>query len=213
MTICSWRTQSPERPLNFVRAHAKLRNSKPRCTTTSVLRNRHSAPCQGLKFERSIFRNDVFSIDRIHQSHASLSWAVLRADDSLFRDYGWSVDVRAARDRSWQFLVPPNILVDLSQLHKKGTFYLPPRNLAPPNSAESDGRKLDGPKLETPEPTQAPPPPNSIPMKISFAATALALAASACTGLIMSWKYARRKSIVPFTLTAGVVIPATLSFV
>ena len=28
MTICSWRMQSPERPLNFVRPHAKLRNSK-----------------------------------------------------------------------------------------------------------------------------------------------------------------------------------------
>src|SRR5260370_42599316 len=42
MTICSWRTQSPERPLNFVRPHAKLRNSKAGCATTSVLRNRHS---------------------------------------------------------------------------------------------------------------------------------------------------------------------------
>jgi hypothetical protein len=46
-------------------------------------------------------------------------------------------------------------------------------------------------------------------MKIFFAATALALAVSTCTGLIMGWKYARRKSIV-LTLAAGVVIPAIL---
>src|ERR1700722_18536401 len=72
---------------------------------------------------------------------------------------------------------PPNILVHLSQLHKKGTLYLPPRKVAPPNSAKSDGAKLDGPKLETSKATQAPPP-NSLPMKIFFAATALALAGS-----------------------------------
>jgi hypothetical protein len=82
--------------------------------------------------------------------------------------------------------VPPNILVHLSQLHEKGTLYLPPRKVAPPNPAKSDGAKLDGPKLETPKPTQAPPPPNSLPMKIFFAATALALAVSTCTGLLMN---------------------------
>ena len=109
--------------------------------------------------------------------------------------------------------VPPYVLVHLSQLHKKGALYLPPRKIAPPNSAKSDEAKPDGPKLETPKPTQAPPPPNSLPMKIFFAATALALAVSTCTGLIMGWKYTRRKSIVLLTLAAGVVIPATLFFV
>jgi hypothetical protein len=109
--------------------------------------------------------------------------------------------------------IPPNILAHLSQLHKKGTLYLPPRKVAPPNSAKSDGAKPDGPKLDTPKPAQAPPSPNSLSMKIFFATTALALAVSACTGLIMSWKYARRKSIVLLTLAAGVVVPAILSFV
>ena len=112
--------------------------------------------------------------------------------------------------------VPPNILVHLSQLHKKGTLYLPLRKVSPPNSVKSDGAKLDGSKLEIPKPTQASPatpPPNSLPMKIFFAATALALAVSTCTGLIMGWKYARRKSIVLLTLAAGVLIPAILVFV
>jgi hypothetical protein len=111
--------------------------------------------------------------------------------------------------------VPPNILVHLSQLHKKGTLYLPPRKVGPSNSARSDEAKPDGPKLEAPKPTQASPatPPNSLIMKLFFAATALAIAVSTCTGLIMSWKYARRKSIVLLTLAAGVVIPAILSLV
>ena len=109
--------------------------------------------------------------------------------------------------------VPPDFLVHLSQLHKKGTLYLPPRKAAPPNSAKPDGAKLDSPRLETLKPPQATTPPNSLPMKIFFAATALALAVSTLTGLIMGWKYARRKSIVLLTVAAGVVIPVFLLFV
>lgn len=110
--------------------------------------------------------------------------------------------------------IPPNILVHLSQLHKKGTLYLPQRKVVPPNSGKPDRPKLDAPKPETSKPTQAPPPPpNPLPTKIFFAATALALAISTSTGLVMSWKYARRKSIVLLTLAAGVVIPAILLLV
>jgi hypothetical protein len=112
--------------------------------------------------------------------------------------------------------VPPNILVHLSQLHKKGTLYLPPRKVATPNSPKSDGVKPDGPKPETLKPAQAfpaTPPPSSLPMKMFFAATALALAISTCTGIIMGWKYTRRKSIVLLTLATGVLVPAILLFV
>lgn len=109
--------------------------------------------------------------------------------------------------------VPPNILMHLSQLHKKGTLYLPPRKPAPLNLTKSDGGKLDGPKLEAPKPAQLAAPPNSLPVKIFFAATALALAVSTCTGLIMGWKHACRKSVVLLTLVAGVVVPAILLFV
>jgi hypothetical protein len=112
--------------------------------------------------------------------------------------------------------VPPNILVHLSRLHKKGTLYLPRRKVAPSNSTKSDGAKPDGPKLEIPKPTQASPatpPPNSLPTKIFFAATVLALAVSTCTGIMMAWKYARRKSIALLIIAAGVLIPAILLFV
>jgi hypothetical protein len=104
MTICSWRAQSPERPLNSVRPYAKLRKSKAKCATTSVPGNRHSALCLRPKFARSILRDDIRSITQICPSDTSLHWTVLLAGDSLFRDHRWSTDVRAARERSWQFL-------------------------------------------------------------------------------------------------------------
>jgi hypothetical protein len=105
---------------------------------------------------------------------------------------------------------PPNFLVHLAQLHKKGTLYIPTRKEAPSNSPKPDGIKRDGPKPEPPKLLPAQRPPNALPMKLFFAATALALALSTCTGLIMSWKYARRKSTVLLTLAAGVVAPVIL---
>ena len=70
---------------------------------------RHSALCQVLTFKRPLLRNDICicRVAQIRPHPASLPWAVLRTDDSPCRDYRWSADVRAARDRSWQFLRPP----------------------------------------------------------------------------------------------------------
>jgi hypothetical protein len=105
---------------------------------------------------------------------------------------------------------PPDFLVHLAQLHKKGTLYVPLRKVAPPSPPKPGGVKLDGTKPDTPKPVPTSPPPNSLPIKIFFAATAIALVLSTCTGLIMSWKYTRRKPIVLLTLAAGVVIPIIL---
>lgn len=106
--------------------------------------------------------------------------------------------------------VPPNILVHLAQLHKKGTLYLPPRRppQPPPN-------KADAPKPDIPKAPQAPsnPAPNALPIKIFFAATALALVISTCSGIVMGWKYARRKSSVLLLLAAGVILPIILLLV
>ncbi|WP_263408884.1 PepSY domain-containing protein [Terriglobus tenax] len=107
--------------------------------------------------------------------------------------------------------VPPNILVHLAQLHKKGTLYLPPRKITAPNSAKPDGPKPEAAKL--PQASPATPQPNSLPTKVFFAATALALAISTCTGIMMGWKYARRKLTVLLVLAAGVFIPVILLLV
>jgi hypothetical protein len=109
--------------------------------------------------------------------------------------------------------VPPALLVHLSQLHKKGTLYLPPRKAAPPVGVKLDGAKPDPPKPEapkTPAPALASPVPNPLPIKVFFGATALALVTSTCTGLFMSWKYARRKAVVGGVLLAGMAAPLLL---
>ena len=109
--------------------------------------------------------------------------------------------------------VPPAILVHLSQLHKKGTLYLPPRRAPQPSAAKAEGTKPDSPKAEAsraaPAPS-APPPPNPLPMKIFFAATALALVTSTCSGIVMAWKYARRKATVLLILAGGTALPIVL---
>lgn len=109
--------------------------------------------------------------------------------------------------------VPPAILVHLSQLHKKGTLYLPPRKAAPSGVPKADGPKPDAPKPESAKslpPTTASPAPNPLPMKVFFGMTALALVISTCTGLFMAWKYARRKVVVVGMLLAGVACPMVI---
>jgi hypothetical protein len=109
--------------------------------------------------------------------------------------------------------VPPAILVHLSQLHKNGTLYLPPRKAGPPASVKADGTKPDSPKSDPPKspaPALASPAPNPLPMKVFFGATALALVISTTTGLFMSLKYARRKAVVGGIFLAGIVCPTLL---
>jgi hypothetical protein len=118
------------------------------------------------------------SITQICPPDTPLYWTVFLADDSLFASTGGLQMFGLLESARGSSYVLPTSSVHLSQLHKKGTLYLPARKVAPPNSAKSDGAKLDGPKLETPKPTQASlatPPPNSLAMKIFFSATALAL--------------------------------------
>ena len=106
--------------------------------------------------------------------------------------------------------VPPSLLVHLSQLHKEGTLYLPPRKQAPSTPSKADGQKADAPKADAPKapaPAPASPVPNPLPMKLFFATTALALVISTCTGLFMSWKYARRKAVAVGVLLAGIACP------
>ena len=106
--------------------------------------------------------------------------------------------------------VPPAILVHLSQLHKKGTLYLPARKPASLAPAKVEGQIAEAPRPEAPKlpgPSRVPSVPNPLPIKLFFSATALALVVSTCTGLSMSWKYARRKAVVVGVLVAGIICP------
>ncbi len=111
--------------------------------------------------------------------------------------------------------VPPAILVHLSQLHKNGTLYLPPRKAAPSAPARLTGRRsmlLSLMLRSLQHQSQLRRLPSPLPTKIFFAAAALALVISTCTGLFMSWKYARRKAVVVGMLLAGITCPLLLLF-
>jgi hypothetical protein len=115
---------------------------------------------------------------------------------------------------------PPAILVELSQLHKKQTLVVPTKKAAPnpvekPSSDRARPRDAAQPGPPSPPMTAAPPAAkakNLLPMKIFFLVVALGLFTSTLTGLYMSYKYAREKWIVTAVLTAGLAIPAILSF-
>lgn len=106
--------------------------------------------------------------------------------------------------------VPPDLLTHLSQLHKKGTLYLPARRPPVPEATHAKGEatKIEAPKV--PQTAPIGPPHNALPIKIFFAITGVGLVISTLTGLVMAWKYARRKPVVTWTLVAGVVVPLLL---
>lgn len=103
--------------------------------------------------------------------------------------------------------VPPALLVRLSQLHKKGTLAVPASKLLPSTLPKSVPIKPESGKEDPPKPPSPATIRSPLPMKIFFAATALALVLSTCTGLFMAWRYARSKPIVSLVFVAGIVCP------
>lgn len=103
--------------------------------------------------------------------------------------------------------VPPRLLMHLSQLHKKGTLYLPPPRPKAPEGAKPDAApKADVPKPAAPVSNR----PNPLPIKIFFAIVSVGLVVSMLSGLAMAWKYARRKWVPAAVLLAGIVVPLGL---
>ena len=162
MTICSWRTQSPERPLNFVRPRAKLRNRKRDARPRVVYR------C-------SVCTRALVGVPTYLPTSSCISHNCIRRGRFTFLHEKLLRPIRPS-------LMGQNQMVQNLRFQSQRKHPWPRR-----------------PQLACHEHI--------------FAATALALAVSTCTGLIMGWKYARRKSIVLLTLAAGVFIAAILVFV
>jgi hypothetical protein len=134
---------------------------------------------------------------------------------------------------------PPQILVNLGQLHKKQTLVVPVRRPEPPATAKVGAPK---PIPAASEASAAPPTAirrqegvdaspqkpltakvaepaalpvkkkNLWPMKIFFAIVSISLLLSTFTGLYMAYKYARNKTLVTACWIAGLVIPVLLTF-
>jgi hypothetical protein len=114
---------------------------------------------------------------------------------------------------------PPAWIVMLGQIHKKQTPVVPARRLPPPENT-TDKPVTDKSQAATqPPPNAAPrtaetPPPkahNTLPLKIFFLLVAIGLFTSTLSGLYMSYKYIRNRSLISAILLAGVIVPVLLT--
>jgi hypothetical protein len=129
---------------------------------------------------------------------------------------------------------PPAWAVTLGQIHKKQTTVVPVRKLPPPDKPDRPADKsVDKSDTSTNKPTDksqspiaaapapnaspkpsdapAPKPHNALPLKIFFLLVAIGLFVSTLTGLYMSYKYIRNRTLITAILIAGIVIPVLLT--
>lgn len=102
---------------------------------------------------------------------------------------------------------PAKWAVVLGQIHKKQTPVVPARKLVSPATAQT-GAPASAAVAPAPARTHHP-----LPMKIFFLIVSLALFVSTVTGLVMSYRHIRKRSLINWLLVAGVVIPICLVFV
>ena len=111
---------------------------------------------------------------------------------------------------------PPAWAVTLGQIHKKQTPVVPVRKQPPPAAASEGqaGRDLASANRQAEQPS-APEGKkhHPLPMKIFFLVVAVSLFLSTLTGIYMSYKYMRNRSVVTALLMLGAVIPVALVFV
>jgi hypothetical protein len=116
---------------------------------------------------------------------------------------------------------PPAWAVMLAQIHKKQTPVVPVRRVPPPEKAavkpatdKSQAATQSAPDAAPkPAETSAPKPHNALPLKIFFLLVAIGLFASTLTGLYMSYKYIRNRSLITAILLAGIILPILLTIV
>jgi hypothetical protein len=120
---------------------------------------------------------------------------------------------------------PPAWAVVLGQIHKKQTPIVPVRKLPPPDKqsdkvaqdkAGSDKAGSEKPQSSPASPSEtapaaAPKTHNPFPLKCFFLLVAIGLFISTLSGLYMSYKYIRNRSLITTILLAGVIIPILLT--
>jgi len=103
---------------------------------------------------------------------------------------------------------PPAWLASMAQLHKKQTLEVPVRRPRPA-AAAAEAAPVARAALHG-----APAAPgarrNLLPMKIFFAAIALGLFMSVCSGLYMAWRFTRRPRLFGAVLLGGIAAPLLL---
>ena len=111
---------------------------------------------------------------------------------------------------------PPAWIATLAQIHKKQTMTVPARRL-PPAAAQAAGPKADKTdktkKADEPQPPVASPKShNPLPLKLFFLLVSIGLFISTLSGLYMSYRYSRNRSLITGLLIAGIIIPIALLY-
>jgi hypothetical protein len=123
---------------------------------------------------------------------------------------------------------PPAWIATLAQIHKKQTMTVPVRRLPPPtpqaagpkaDRADKPGRtdKADSEvktdKTDRAQNAAAPAKShNPLPLKFFFVLVSIGLFISTLSGLYMSYRYSRNRTVITGLLIAGVVIPIALLY-
>jgi hypothetical protein len=122
---------------------------------------------------------------------------------------------------------PPTWAVTLGQIHKKQTPIVPVRKTPPPDrptdkatSEKPASNRQQSPTGDAPQPSSpAPKPPdapaakphNALPLKCFFLLVSIGLFLSTLTGIYMSYKYIRNRTLITILLIAGIVVPVLLT--
>ncbi len=99
----------------------------------------------------------------------------------------------------------------LAQIHKKQTPIVPQKKQPPPDRPATDKPATD--KHVEEKPAAPPPAPqhNPLPLKIFFLVVSIGLFTSTLTGLYMSYKYIRNRTLITAILLAGIILPVALT--
>lgn len=110
---------------------------------------------------------------------------------------------------------PPAWAVTLGQIHKKQTPIVnkkPDPAPKPKHDHDDAAPMASAPAAQPTTPPAAPPAPkhNPLPLKIFFLIVAIGLFTSTISGIYMSYKYVRNRTLVTALLLAGIVIPVLM---
>jgi hypothetical protein len=127
---------------------------------------------------------------------------------------------------------PPAWAVTLAQIHKTQTPVVPVKKQAPSDQSSDKAHQDKAPKsaqdksqsspaavsqpdehspAQKPSDAAAPKPHNALPLKCFFLLAAIGLFTSTLSGLYMSYKYVRNRSLITGLLIAGIVVPVLLT--
>jgi hypothetical protein len=108
---------------------------------------------------------------------------------------------------------PPAWAVTLAQIHKKQTPIVPAKKTPQPDKTPTDKPSKQESKADSKPTSDAAPAPkhNALPLKIFFLLVSIGLFISTLTGLYMSYKYIRNRTLITALLLAGIILPILLT--